>query len=246
MVVRLPTMLNEAQTLSRSAIKTILHGHSIHNGLVSVEELGRLLDLPYEGIELDVRSYKGIPVVAHDSGDAKRGASLGEMLPLVARSDKVLLLELKEYNRGLWDAVIRSVLEHHLESRTTLFAFPRIARKFPWQEKQSVALGIIEPFPWRITRVAEALHPEMIVVGWGSDWERFTFSLERAIFKIAWSITARFSRFKTLPLKIVVGALRSEKDLAWAARQAAFFGGLCDQPSGEQPQSGSAWFRGKL
>src|SRR5689334_2144081 len=125
-------MPNDARNQLEYPIKRILHGHSVHNGLVSTEELSQLITLPLEGIELDVRSYEGVPVVAHDREDAKRGEPLSVLLPIIAQSDKFLLLELKEYSRELWNAVIHVVLSNHFESRTTIFAFPDIAQQFPW------------------------------------------------------------------------------------------------------------------
>ncbi|MDP9249309.1 MAG: hypothetical protein M3M85_02235 [bacterium] len=210
-------------------MKTILHGHSINNGLVTANEILGLLNLPCEGIELDIRSRGGIPVVVHDAKDLEYGEPLSKLLPVIAASGKMLFIELKEYNRDLWNAIVLSVEEHHLESRTILFAFPGVARKFPWQEGRVVSLGIIEPFPWRINKILKTLRPEMIMIGWGSNWEKLTFGLERTIFKIIWRILTRFSKPQDLPVKIVVGSLHTEKDLAWATGQRIFFANICDR-----------------
>src|SRR3989344_2748089 len=99
-------------------MKTILHGHSINNGLVTANEILGLLNLPCEGIELDIRNRGGIPVVVHDAKDLEYGEPLSKLLPVIAASGKILLIELKEYDRNLWNAIIRSVEEYHLESRT--------------------------------------------------------------------------------------------------------------------------------
>ena len=73
------------------------------------------------------------------------------------------------------------------------------------------------------------LHPEMIMIGWGSNWEKLTFGLERTIFKIIWKILPRFLKPQDLPVKIVVGSLHTEKDLAWAVGQKTFFANICDR-----------------
>ncbi len=133
------------------------------------------------GVEFDVRwsDQRAEPVVCHYAWQEKDAESLDEALAFLSTTSfSVLLLELKEYHPFLWSEMKRLLVYYGLMDRTVVFAFPRVAKKFPWETRDRMRLGIISIFPWRINHYAK-LKPSIILFGY--DERTWTQLLFRAI-----------------------------------------------------------------
>jgi hypothetical protein len=172
-----------------------------------------------DGIEFDIRFGVGkIIVVTHNLARDADTLTFDEALVYLSTTKLELLIECKEYSDEFYTAVIETLFRYNIIERTTLFAFPEIASKFPWNKPRSVRLGIIVPMPWDLAKSLYFYKPDMVLLGWGNRKERFafkTFWLFRLLSRvIATHNTVRF----------VVGVAYSKSDVTWLAKQSGLYG----------------------
>ncbi|WP_299843578.1 glycerophosphodiester phosphodiesterase [uncultured Jannaschia sp.] len=161
------------------------------------------------GVEFDVRrAADGTLVVAHDPPDA--GApTLEAVAALLARSKLDAYVELKE--AGLTTDVARTLSEGGLGDRAVIFGPVELME--PMERPRRVRLGIIVEYPWRISRLATAFAPDVILLGWDDrTWTRLAFQAWWSVFSLR-----RTGRRHSAP--IVVGVARRARDLRWLGRQ---------------------------
>ena len=134
-----------------------------------------------DGVGFDVRwsNERAEPVVCHYAWQEKEAESLNDVLAFLASAQTmdVMLIELKEYYPFLW-AEIKKLLEYyHLVDKTIIFASPRIAKKFPWETRERMQLGVISIYPWRIHHYAK-LKPASILFGYDKlIWKQILFRI---------------------------------------------------------------------
>jgi hypothetical protein len=174
------------------------------------------------GVELDVRRDPGTGklVVSHDPPAAgQRVLMLDEVLAFLAPTGLELLVEIKQ--EGLAPAVIDALIAASLADCSVVFGFAKVARSFPWHAPRPVRLGIIVMYPWNLHRVARALRPDMLLLGWDAPvWTRVAFRAWWSVFSLD-----RLGRRHGVP--VVVGIVQRLTDLRWLARQGVH-AAVCD------------------
>src|SRR5215510_7653272 len=167
-------------------------------------------DARISGVELDVRrSAEGTLVVSHDP-PLRDALALDAALSLLAPTSLELLVELKE--PGLAPAVIETLMAHKLADRSIVFAFEPVARTFPWRKPRAVRLGIIVLYPWGLNRVAHALAPDVLLLGW--DYRAWT----RVAFQTWWSCFSLGALSRRHGVPVVVGIVHRKRDIHWLSR----------------------------
>jgi glycerophosphoryl diester phosphodiesterase len=166
------------------------------------------------GIELDLRrAHDGSTLlVCHDPPRVGEDTlTLDAALEFLSGTDLELFVELKEGDIAA--IVIDRLVAAKMAERSVVFAFPPVARAFPWKEARPVRLGIIEVFPWNLNRAMRAYAPDVLFLGW--DERAWT----RAAFRAWWSLAslARLGQRHDLP--VVVGIVQRAADLEWLRRQ---------------------------
>jgi hypothetical protein len=169
------------------------------------------------GVEFDIcrAADSGMLVVSHDPPPrAREVLSLDAVLELLAPTRLELYVEIKE--PGLAEAVIERLVACGLAGRAIVFAFAPVARSFPWQGARPVRLGIIAPYPWRLTRIVREHAPDVLLLGWdGRAWTRLAFRLWWSVFSLD-----RMARRHGKP--VVAGIVQRTGDLDWLARQGVY------------------------
>lgn len=163
------------------------------------------------GVEFDVRwsDVRAEPVVCHYAWQEKNAESLDDVLSFLATSTSidVLLLELKEYYPFLWTEIKKLLVYHGLLEKTIIFAFPRVAKKFPWETRERMQLGIISLFPWRVNHYAK-LKPASILFGY--DKHKWT----QILFRLLWWNAFIRKLFRMHPdIKFILGVAQNKKHL---------------------------------
>lgn len=166
------------------------------------------------GVEFDVCRAPGADtlLVSHDPPpNAGAALSLDEALSQLAPTRLDLLVEIKQ--AGLAEAVAERLAAHGVADRSVVFAFPAVARSFPWRRPRPVRLGIIVEYPWHLPRTVRELAPDMLFLGWDARaWTRLAF---RAWWS-AFSLEATAQRYG---IPVVAGVVQRPGDLDWLARQ---------------------------
>lgn len=163
------------------------------------------------GVEFDVRwsDVRAEPVVCHYAWQEKDAESLDDVLSFLVTSTSidVLLLELKEYYPFLWTEIKKLLVYHGLLEKTIIFAFPRVAKRFPWEARERMQLGIISLFPWRVNHYAK-LKPASILFGY--DKHKWT----QILFRLLWWDAFIRKLFRMHPdIKFILGVAQHEKHL---------------------------------
>jgi hypothetical protein len=163
------------------------------------------------GVEFDVRwsNERAEPVVCHYEWQEKDAESLDDVLSFLATSKtiNVILLEVKEYYPFLWTEIKRLLEYHGLVEKTIIFAFPHVAKKFPWETRERMQLGVISMFPWRVAHYAK-LRPASILFGY--DKHKWT----QILFRLFWWDTFIRKLFHIHPdVKFILGVAQNQKHL---------------------------------
>ena len=193
------------------------------NTLISFK---KSVDADFDGVEFDIRY--GIDgqriVVSHDPATSTDVLGLEGALLFLRETRFEILIEFKEYTDGIYGEVIEMLRKYNLEDRSTLFAFPGVAEKFPWKNREGVKLGIIAPYPHHIKKYIEAYHPDVVLFGWGTKRERM-------LFKIIWSLYSLPQMFKKYPqIKFIIGVAFTQKDKVWLEKQTGLYCYTADFP----------------
>jgi hypothetical protein len=163
------------------------------------------------GVEFDVRwsDTRAEPVVCHYAWQEKDAESLDHALSFLSTTNfSVLLLELKEYHPFLWTEMKRLLGYYGLIDRTVVFAFPRIAKQFPWETRDKMRLGVISIFPWRMTHYVK-LKPAVILFGY--DKRKWT----QVLFRLVWWDAAMRKLFHMHPdIGFIIGVAQNEKHIS--------------------------------
>lgn len=174
-------------------------------------------DRRVSGVEFDVCRAPGSEtlLVSHDPPlHAGAALALDDALTLLSPTRLELYVEIKQ--AGLAEAVAGRLAAHGVAARSVVFAFPPVARSFPWRGPRSVRLGIIVEYPWHISRTVRELAPDMLFLGWDARaWTRLAF---RAWWT-AFSLERTAQRFG---IPVVAGVVQRPADLDWLARQGVY------------------------
>ncbi len=183
-------------------------------------------ELGAHGVEFDVRwnDLRGEPVVCHYRRQEKNAESLDEVLSFLKNSQfSVLLLELKECHPRLWEEVKRLLIQYGLLDKTIIFAFPKVAKKFPWSVRKDMRLGIIALFPWSIKRYAK-LEPDVILFGY--DKRKWT----QIIFRLLWWDETIRNIFHLHPsIKFIIGVAQNDEHIAYLESFEGLYGYTLDK-----------------
>jgi len=166
------------------------------------------------GTELDVRRAADgkTLLVCHDPPRANASTlTLDTALEYLADTGLELFVEVKE--RGIDAAVIDRLVAANMAERSVVFAFAPVARSFPWHAARPVRLGIIEVYPWKLSRAVRAYAPDVLLLGW--DHRAWT----RAAFRAWWSLFSLERLGQRHKLPVVIGIVQRAIDLDWLARQ---------------------------
>jgi Glycerophosphoryl diester phosphodiesterase family len=169
------------------------------------------------GVELDVRRAPDgdTLLVCHDPpGPGKNTLSLDAALAFLSRTNLELFVELKE--RGIAAPVIDRLVAAGMAERSVVFAFPPVARAFPWQGARPVRLGIIEVFPWKLDGAMRAYAPDVLFIGWDDrPWTR-------SAFRAWWSVASLARLAERHGVPVAVGIVQRAADLDWLRRQGIY------------------------
>lgn len=201
-------------------------GWSAGLGENTMPALRKAVGIGTDGVEFDVRlSVDGQTVVlSHDLVDDNLKPTLEEALRFIKPTGLEVLIELKEYSDEFYASVIEHIYRHDLSGRTTVFAFLKEAKQFPWLDRKDIKLGIIAPYPRDIKKYIEAYKPDMVLLGWGNKKERLQF-------KLVWNVFSLVRTFAKYPsVKFVIGVAYNEKDAGWLSRQSGLYGITADLP----------------
>ena len=166
------------------------------------------------GIELDVRRAADgdTLLVCHDP--PRPGATtltFDAALEFLSSTNLELFVELKEPD--IAPMVIERLVAAKMAERSVVFAFPPVARAFPWTQARVVRLGIIEVFPWRLNRAMRDYAPDMLFLGW--DDRAWT----RTAFRAWWSVASLARLRQRHHVPVAVGIVQRTADLDWLRRQ---------------------------
>uniref|UniRef100_UPI0026297E5E hypothetical protein n=1 Tax=uncultured Jannaschia sp. TaxID=293347 RepID=UPI0026297E5E len=79
--------------------------------------------------------------------------------------------------------------------------------------ERRIRLGLIVPYPWQIARLAAAVRPDVILLGWDDrTWTRLAFRAWWSVFSLR-----RMGRRHGTP--VVVGVACRARDIRWLGRQ---------------------------
>lgn len=201
-------------------------GWSTGEGENTLSAFKKSAEANLDGVELDVRfgrANEGV-IVVHDYMGQTDLLSLDEALGYLCTTRLELLIEFKGQRiPELYIAVRNLLVKHGLLGVATIFAFPELARMFPWDKPRDVALGIISPYPRNIRNDIEKYNPDMILLGWGNAHERF-------FFKTIWSILSLARVVKKYPkIKFIVGVAYNSGDVNWLSKQGGLYGATVDK-----------------
>ncbi|HEX2215218.1 MAG TPA: glycerophosphodiester phosphodiesterase [Xanthobacteraceae bacterium] len=169
------------------------------------------------GVEFDVR--RGVDgatlVVSHDPPAPDEPAlTLDAAVSLLAGTHLELFVELKE--PGIAAAAIEKLHSAGMAKRSVVFAFPGVARSFPWRQPRSVRLGIIILYPWSIRRLVDACAPDVVLLGWDErHWTRIAF-------RAWWSVLSLTQLARRCSAQVVVGVVGRAPDIRWLSRQSVY------------------------
>lgn len=163
------------------------------------------------GVEFDVRwsNVRAEPVVCHYEWQEKDAESLEDVLAFLTTSKTmdVILLEVKEYYPFLWTEIKRLLEYYGLVEKTIIFAFPHVAKKFPWETRERMQLGVISMFPWRVAHYAK-LKPASILFG----YDKHTWT--QILFRLFWWDAFIRKLFRIHPdIKFILGVAQNKKHL---------------------------------
>ncbi|NTV22522.1 MAG: glycerophosphodiester phosphodiesterase [Candidatus Yonathbacteria bacterium] len=183
------------------------------------------------GVEFDVRwsDARAEPVVCHYPWQEKDAESLDQALAFLSTTTfSILLLELKEYHPFLWSEIKRLLLYYGIMDRTVIFAFPRIAKKFPWETRDKMRLGVISIFPWRVGHYAK-LKPAVILFGYDRRvWTQLLFRL------FWWDATMR-KMFRMHPdVGFIIGVAQNDKHISHIESLEGLMGYTVDRKDGKK------------
>lgn len=201
-------------------------GWSAGVGENTLQAFKKSIEFGVDGIEFDVRlsSTGQLVIISHNQTNDSDTLSLDSALVYLKQFDIEILVELKEYSDEFYSLVVENIRKHDLVNRTTVFAFPKEAEFFPWNDKRDVKLGIIAPYPNDIKKYIEAYNPDMILLGWGDKKERLKFG-------IVWRVLSLPRVFAKYPMvKFIIGVAYSENDESWLSKQVGPYGGIADLP----------------
>lgn len=179
-----------------------------------------------DGVEFDIRygADRRSVVVSHDEVKGDSVLTIGEALQVLQETELELLIEFKEYCDELYASVVEHLEKHGLVGRTTIFAFPDIAKKFPWGKKRIIKLGIIAPYPHHIKKYVKMHEPDMVLFGWGNEKERL-------LFRILWKFFSLKNTFSKYPaIKFIIGVAYREEDRLWLSKHEGIYGATADLP----------------
>lgn len=161
------------------------------------------------GVEFDVRrTVDGRLVVSHDRPD-EASAALDEVVEFVSRSKLEAFVELKE--KGIAAEVARKLVVGGLAGRAVIFGPVELLSQMEGERR--IALGILAPYPWQISRLAVAVAPDVILLGWDDrTWTRLAF-------RAWWSIFSLRRMGQRHSAAVVVGVARRARDVRWLSRQ---------------------------
>ena len=161
------------------------------------------------GVEFDVRrAADGHLVVSHDPPD-EGPLALDAVVELVVRSKLEAFVELKE--KGIAADVARTLAAGGLAGRAVIFGPVELLTQMVGERR--VALGIIVQYPWQTSRLAAAVAPDVILLGW--DDRTWT----RRAFRAWWSIFSLRRMGQRHSAAVVVGVARRASDVRWLRRQ---------------------------
>lgn len=171
-------------------------------------------DQRVSGVELDVCCAPGsdMLLVSHDPPPSAGAAlSLDDALTLLCPTRLELFVEIKQ--AGLAEGVAERLAAHGVAARSVVFAFPPVARSFPWRGPRSVRLGIIVEYPWHLPRAVRELAPDVLFLGWDARaWTRLAF-------RAWWTALSLERTAQRCGIPVVAGVVQRPGDLDWLARQ---------------------------
>ncbi len=176
-----------------------------------------------DGVELDIRrSSDGDEIiVSHNFTDDAGVLTLKEALEYLKDKDLEIFIELKEYSDELFDEAENLLKLYELKEKSVLFAFQKIARKFPFNDRKGFNLGIIS-YPWNIRKDILKFNQDFIMMG-------YTSFLTRIAFRLYWQIFSLSSVFKKYSdKKFVIGVTRSEKEREWMLKEKGLYALIAD------------------
>ncbi|NTV44675.1 MAG: glycerophosphodiester phosphodiesterase [Candidatus Yonathbacteria bacterium] len=183
------------------------------------------------GVEFDVRwsDARAEPVVCHYQWQEKEAESLDDALAFLSTASfSILLLEIKEYHPFLWIEIKRLLAYYGLIEKTVVFAFPRVAKKFPWQTRERMRLGVISIFPWRMAHYAK-LKPSVILFGY--DDRKWT----QVLFRLIWWDSALRRLFHIHPdVGFIIGVAQNDKHISHLEGLDGLYGYTVDRKEGEK------------
>ncbi|WP_299820537.1 glycerophosphodiester phosphodiesterase [uncultured Jannaschia sp.] len=161
------------------------------------------------GVEFDVRrAADGAIVVSHDPPE-EGTAALDAVLALLVRSELEAYVEVKE--AGLTADVARALVNGGLASRAVIIGPVELLERLEGERR--IRLGLIVPYPWQIARLAAAVRPDVILLGWNDrTWTRLAFRAWWSVFSLR-----RMGRRHGTP--VVVGVACRVRDIQWLGRQ---------------------------
>lgn len=161
------------------------------------------------GVEFDVRrTVDGRFVISHDRPD-ERSAALDEVVEFVSKSKLEAFVELKEMDIAA--EVARKLIDGGLGGRAVIFG--PVEHLSQMEGERRIGLGIIVPYPWQISRLAVAVAPDVILLGWDDrTWTRLAF-------RAWWSIFSLRRMGQRHSAAVVVGVARRASDVRWLSRQ---------------------------
>lgn len=201
-------------------------GWSAGKGENTISSFIKASDANLDGVEFDVRlsvNRKSV-VLSHDPSSDESLLTLDDALKFLATTNLELLIEFKEYSDDFLVLVVQHLRKYNLVERSVIFAFPHVAKQFPWERRHDIKFGIIAPYPHHISKYIKGYKPDMVLMGWGT-------TRERAIFRFVWKILSLEKVFAKHPsIKFVIGVLYSEKERTWLSGMSGLYCTTVDMP----------------
>ena len=161
------------------------------------------------GVEFDVRrAVDGSLVVSHDLPE-EGSATLDAVVDFLAGSKLEAFVELKE--KGIAAEVARKLIGGGLAGRAVIFGPVELLGQMGGERR--IRLGLMVAYPWQIPRLAGAVAPDVILLGWDDRaWTRLAFRAWWSIFslrRMGWRHSAA----------VVVGVACRASDVRWLGKQ---------------------------
>lgn len=201
-------------------------GWSAGFGENTIAAFKKSIEAGIDGVEFDVRygADGKTEVLSHDKTRDSATLTLDEALRYLQPTNLEFLIEFKEYSDEFYALVVECLRKYNLVGRTTIFAFPKEAKHFPWADRKDIKLGIIAPYPKDIKKYITTYNPDMILLGWGNKRERLKF-------KLAWAVLSLAKTFARYPsVKFSIGVAYGDMDKQWLAHQKGLYGITADLP----------------